>query len=149
MFSPEGFGERWHPPRDKEALCAKGRMLFLSLYPEMARQPTRKELYDRWQPHLHKAANPLICERADAVLAMTKSYLVETQFHLKHYISGFNIFLNQSFDCLFSLGHSDKSNKFVVVLYLVTGESYNYLSLFVSGNMRVVFRMRPKAFDAE
>ena len=26
---------------------AGGRMLFLSLYPEMARQPTRKELYDR------------------------------------------------------------------------------------------------------
>ena len=47
VLSPEGFGERWHPPRNKEALCAKGRMLFLSLYPEMARQPTRKELYDR------------------------------------------------------------------------------------------------------
>ena len=47
VLSPEGFGERWHPPRNKEALCAKGRMLFLSLYPEMARQPARKELYDR------------------------------------------------------------------------------------------------------
>ena len=27
--------------------CAAGRMLFLSLYEATARQPTRKELYDR------------------------------------------------------------------------------------------------------
>lgn len=47
VLSPEGFGERWHPGRKLEAFCAEGRMLFLSLYPEMARQPTRKELYDR------------------------------------------------------------------------------------------------------
>jgi len=47
VLSPEGFGERWHPSRKLEGFCAEGRMLFLSLYPEMARQPTRKELYDR------------------------------------------------------------------------------------------------------
>lgn len=47
VLSPEGFGERWHPGPKHEPFCADGRMLFLSLYPEMARQPTRKELYDR------------------------------------------------------------------------------------------------------
>ena len=47
VLSPEGFGERWHPPREKERLCATGRMLFLSLYEAAARQPTRAELYER------------------------------------------------------------------------------------------------------
>lgn len=47
VLSPEGFGPRWHPPREKERFCAAGRMLFLSLYEATARQPTRKELYDR------------------------------------------------------------------------------------------------------
>ena len=47
VLSPEGFGERWHPPREKERLCAVGRMLFLSLYEAAARQPTRAELYER------------------------------------------------------------------------------------------------------
>ena len=47
VLSPEGFGERWHPGPRHEPFCADGRMLFLSLYSEMARQPTRKELYDR------------------------------------------------------------------------------------------------------
>jgi len=47
VLSPEGFGPRWHPPREKEKFCAKGRMLFLSLYEATARQPTRKELHDR------------------------------------------------------------------------------------------------------
>lgn len=47
VLSPEGFGPRWHPTRQKERLCAQGRMLFLSLYEPMARQPTRRELYDR------------------------------------------------------------------------------------------------------
>lgn len=47
VLSPEGFGPRWHPPREKERFCAAGRMLFLSLYAATARQPTRKELYDR------------------------------------------------------------------------------------------------------
>ena len=47
VLSPEGFGPRWHPGRKLERYCAEGRMLFLSLYPEMARQPTRQELYLR------------------------------------------------------------------------------------------------------
>lgn len=47
VLSPEGFGARWHPRRNLESYCADGRMLFLSLYPEMARQPTREELYKR------------------------------------------------------------------------------------------------------
>ncbi len=47
VLSPEGFGERWHPPREKERFCAEGRMLFLSLWPPMERQPTKQELYQR------------------------------------------------------------------------------------------------------
>ena len=47
VLSPEGFGERWHPGREYEKFCAEGRMLFLSLWPAMTRQPTKKELYDR------------------------------------------------------------------------------------------------------
>ena len=47
VLSPEGFGPRWHPPREKEQFCAQGRMLFLSLYEASTRQPTRKELYER------------------------------------------------------------------------------------------------------
>jgi len=47
VLSPEGFGPRWHPPREKEKFCAQGRMLFLSLYEATARQPTRQELYER------------------------------------------------------------------------------------------------------
>ncbi|MBO4286674.1 MAG: hypothetical protein J5985_00730 [Kiritimatiellae bacterium] len=47
VLSPEGFGERWHPPREKERICAAGRMLFLSLWPEMDRLPDKKELYLR------------------------------------------------------------------------------------------------------
>lgn len=47
VLSPEGFGPRWHPPREKARFCAAGRMLFLSLYEATPRQPTRKELYDR------------------------------------------------------------------------------------------------------
>ena len=47
VLSPEGFGERWHPPREKERFCAEGRMLFLSLWPPMERQPQRAELYQR------------------------------------------------------------------------------------------------------
>ncbi len=47
VLSPEGFGERWHPPREKERFCAEGRMLFLSLWPSMERQPTKQELYQR------------------------------------------------------------------------------------------------------
>ena len=47
VLSPEGFGERWHPVRQYEKYCAEGRMLFLSLWPAMAREPTRAELYQR------------------------------------------------------------------------------------------------------
>ena len=47
VLSPEGFYDRWHPTREKEKFCAEGRMLFLSLYPTMNRQPTKQELYQR------------------------------------------------------------------------------------------------------
>ena len=47
VLSPEGFGERWHPGRQYEKFCAEGRMLFISLWPAMAREPTRAELYER------------------------------------------------------------------------------------------------------
>ena len=40
-------GERWHPPRNKEALCAKGRMLFLSLWEPQAAKPDNATLYRR------------------------------------------------------------------------------------------------------
>ncbi|MBQ5796172.1 MAG: hypothetical protein IIW14_09305 [Kiritimatiellae bacterium] len=47
VLSPEGFHERWHPPREQERFCAEGRMLFLSLYSAMDRMPTKQELYQR------------------------------------------------------------------------------------------------------
>ncbi len=47
VLCPEGFGERWHPSRHYEKLCAEGRMLFLSLWPALARQPAPAELYQR------------------------------------------------------------------------------------------------------
>ena len=47
VLSPEGFGPRWHPSREKERFCAQGRMLFLSLCEATPRQPTRAELYHR------------------------------------------------------------------------------------------------------
>lgn len=47
VLSPEGFGERWHPPREKEALCADGRMLFLSLYAPEATRPDNATLHRR------------------------------------------------------------------------------------------------------
>lgn len=47
VLSPEGFGPRWHPPREKERFCAQGRMLFLSLYEADTHKPTKKMLYDR------------------------------------------------------------------------------------------------------
>ena len=47
VLSPEGFGERWHPGRQYERFCAEGRMLFLSLWPAMTREPTKAELYER------------------------------------------------------------------------------------------------------
>jgi len=47
VLSPEGFGPRWHPSRKHEQFCAEGRMLFISLYPATAREPTNAELYER------------------------------------------------------------------------------------------------------
>jgi REP element-mobilizing transposase RayT len=47
ILSPEGFGERWHPPRIKERFCAAGRMLFLSLYPAGTRKCDNATLYKR------------------------------------------------------------------------------------------------------
>ncbi len=47
VLYPDGFGERWHPPRNKEALCARGRMLFLSLWEASAKKPDNATLYKR------------------------------------------------------------------------------------------------------
>ena len=47
VLSPEGFSARSHPPRSKEALCAKGRMLFLSLWEPTAAKPDNVTLYKR------------------------------------------------------------------------------------------------------
>ena len=47
VLSPEGFAPRWHPPRNKEALCAQGRMLFLSLWEPCAAKSDNATLYKR------------------------------------------------------------------------------------------------------
>jgi hypothetical protein len=47
ILSPDGFSERWHPPRIKERFCAAGRMLFLSLYPAGTRKCDNATLYKR------------------------------------------------------------------------------------------------------
>ena len=47
VLSPEGFAPRWHPTRNKEAFCAAGRMLFLSLYEPQAAKPDNAILYKR------------------------------------------------------------------------------------------------------
>ena len=47
VLYPEGFCERWHPPRNKEALCARGRMLFLSLWEASAKKHDNATLYKR------------------------------------------------------------------------------------------------------
>ena len=47
VLSPGGFAPRWHPPRNKEALCAQGRMLFLSLWEPCAAKPDNATLYRR------------------------------------------------------------------------------------------------------
>ena len=47
VLSPDGFGPRWHPSEKREPFCAKGRMLFLSLYPPVKRQLTNTELHER------------------------------------------------------------------------------------------------------
>jgi len=58
MLSPEGFGPRWHPTREKERLCARGRMLFLSLYEATTQKPTRSELYARCHEMIDLAIGP-------------------------------------------------------------------------------------------
>ena len=58
VLSPDGFGQRWHPPREKERFCAQGRMLFLSLYEADTKKPTRKMLYER----CHEMID-LVCEK--------------------------------------------------------------------------------------
>ena len=47
VLSPDGFGPRWHPAEKKERFCAEGRMLFLSLYPDLDRELTNRELHER------------------------------------------------------------------------------------------------------
>lgn len=47
QLCPEGFGDYWHPTRNKEKLCATGRMLFLSLYPPAPSKPDKAILYQR------------------------------------------------------------------------------------------------------
>lgn len=64
VLSPEGFGPRWHPSRQKERFCAQGRMLFLSLYEATARQPTRQELYARCHEMIDLAQSSLSEGRA-------------------------------------------------------------------------------------
>ena len=47
VLTPEGFPPRCHPTRNKEALCAEGRMLFLSLYEPQAGKLDNATLYRR------------------------------------------------------------------------------------------------------
>ena len=47
VLAPEGFPDRWHPGRAKEALCAEGRMLFLSLWPPQSARPDNATLHRR------------------------------------------------------------------------------------------------------
>ena len=47
VLHPEGFAPRWHPTRNKEKLCAEGRMLFLSLYAPSTAKLDRATLYRR------------------------------------------------------------------------------------------------------
>lgn len=61
VLYPEGFGERWHPTRNKEAVCAAGRMLFLSLYKPSNARPDNATLYRRCH------------EMGDAVVAALRS----------------------------------------------------------------------------
>ena len=47
VLTPDGFPPRWHTTRNKEALCAEGRMLFLSLYEPQAGKLDNATLYRR------------------------------------------------------------------------------------------------------
>ncbi|MBP5542898.1 MAG: hypothetical protein ILM98_02390 [Kiritimatiellae bacterium] len=46
-LSMQGFGERWHPCREEERLCAEGRLLFLSPYPPQDAKLSRADMYHR------------------------------------------------------------------------------------------------------
>ena len=59
VLSPEGFHERWHPTREYERFCAEGRMVFISLYEAMSRQPTKSELYARCHEMIDLAVEKL------------------------------------------------------------------------------------------
>lgn len=43
----QGFGDRWHPCREEERLCAEGRLLFLSPYPPQDAKLSRADMYHR------------------------------------------------------------------------------------------------------
>lgn len=43
----QGFGDRWHPCREEERLCAEGRLLFLSPYPPQEAKLSRADMYHR------------------------------------------------------------------------------------------------------
>ena len=47
VLTPEGFAPKWHPSRSKELLCAKGKMLFLSLWPFQKAKYDNATLYRR------------------------------------------------------------------------------------------------------
>lgn len=47
VLSMQGFGERWHPCREDERLCAEGRLLFLSPYPPQEAKLSRAEMHHR------------------------------------------------------------------------------------------------------
>ena len=47
VLTPDGFPPRWHPTRDREALCAEGRMLFLSLYEPQTARLDKATMYRR------------------------------------------------------------------------------------------------------
>ena len=47
VLAPDGFGDRWHPSEKKEKFYLQGRMLFLSLYPNLGRKLTNRELHER------------------------------------------------------------------------------------------------------
>ena len=64
VLSPDGFGPRWHPPREKERFCAMGRMLFLSLYPAETKQPDRRTLYARCHEMVDLAKDSLPASEA-------------------------------------------------------------------------------------
>jgi REP element-mobilizing transposase RayT len=57
VLAPEGFPDRWHPGRAKEALCAEGRMLFLSLWLPQSSRPDNATLHRR----CHEMGDLILC----------------------------------------------------------------------------------------